>query len=497
MSTIRNLAMAPEAPYLKFKEDYTTNEHLVGLHRDLMSVGQVNVVGFQAIHQDLRRAAEVNAAGLDSVSQGLTGVSQGLEHVAGQIQDVGWAIEQGFTEMARTQAQVAQVTREGFQSLSNTFHWGLARIAHEMELDREVYQDIRRGILYPSATQGLEFRERAETALENGWWEDAVRDLERAVAENPIDFLAHYHLGHVLWFRYGQWQAALDEFAAAARYADTKKAEGNQKYYAALAYVHLSLLWRMRAETEPADADAANRRGYAASRRAVELKPDFMIARLEHALNCMRAGVAEEAFRLIDEDARLDKRRLSAYLMNPDLKAWPAINARVEQSRSSIESVDEERVRLHEEQKEEKARLQREARARAEVKRTRRAEEERRRQVEHTRSVEEERQQRVERTRRAEEQRREAARLALQEKCEQHRRRIVSLKRFRLQTAGGTLAFGLAINAITYTTGFFGIVFAFTLAAVVGAMTFLVSQSCEIRELEKRLAEPEVAEHSS
>src|SRR5206468_9277029 len=93
------------------------------------------------------------------------------------------------------------------------FHWGLARIAHEMELNRAIYQDIRKGILYPAATQGREYRERAETALENGWWDEAVTNLQRALAENPMDFLAHYHLGHVLWFQHRTSRRAIFEDA--------------------------------------------------------------------------------------------------------------------------------------------------------------------------------------------------------------------------------------------------------------------------------------------
>ena len=238
MRSTNDLTVAPDARWLKFRENYTTREHLVALHDDVMSLGNVTVAATGILHEDIRELRRSNAEGLATVarsfddsiqglrattasglhdlsnsvdnvgrqvenladvsSRGFAAVTDGIGHLHGQMQEMTWEIESGFNQMVKTQNHLASVTLDGFHSLSEHFHWGLARIAHQMELNRQVYQDIRKGILYPAATQGQEFRERAETALENEWWDDSVRDLEQALEANPLDFLAHYHLGHVL-----------------------------------------------------------------------------------------------------------------------------------------------------------------------------------------------------------------------------------------------------------------------------------------------------------
>src|SRR5204862_8316405 len=135
----------------------------------------------------------------------------------------------------------------------------------------------------------------------------------------------------VLWFQHGHWDAALEQSQLAAKYSDTKRTDDNRRYYAAIAYVHISLLWRMHAEAYPGDAAEANRKAYDATKRALELQPELSMARVEHVANAVRyrgaagADGSTEARQLIRADARQDKSLLRAYRVNPDLKRFPEV----------------------------------------------------------------------------------------------------------------------------------------------------------------------------
>lgn len=145
-----------------------------------------------------------------------------------------------------------------------------------MEQNREVYRDILHTLQTPLATVALELRKRAETALTNGWWDDAVSDLDESLRNNRYDYLAHLQLGRVLWFQYGYWQPAMEQFELAARYGDAANASAAQRYYAALALIHRSLLWRMDGSEE------ALRQALAACARAWELVPDVDAVIIEY-----------------------------------------------------------------------------------------------------------------------------------------------------------------------------------------------------------------------
>ena len=69
----------------------------------------------------------------------------------------------------------------------------------------------------PSAVRADELRRRATKAIENGWNEEARRDLEESVAANPYDAGAWYLLARVLYLS-SEPRLAGDAYAKVARY---------------------------------------------------------------------------------------------------------------------------------------------------------------------------------------------------------------------------------------------------------------------------------------
>jgi tetratricopeptide (TPR) repeat protein len=70
----------------------------------------------------------------------------------------------------------------------------------------------------PSATKASELRERAIKALTSDWIEEAARDFQAAVNENPYDYVAYFGLGES-HARLDNYEEAFKAFSGAVRYA--------------------------------------------------------------------------------------------------------------------------------------------------------------------------------------------------------------------------------------------------------------------------------------
>jgi tetratricopeptide (TPR) repeat protein len=210
-----------------------------------------------------------------------------------------------------------------------------------MEQDREVYRDILHTLQTPLATVALELRKRAETALTNGWWEDAVDDLSESLQNNRYDYLAHLQIGRVLWFQYGHWQPAMEQFELAPRYGDAANAGQAQRYYAALALIHMSLLWRMDGSEE------ALRQALSACARAWELAPDVDAVIIEYVLLLCLHRQDDRVDAVLRRAFLSRESRVTAYPRHPDLSDQPPVTAARDKWMSRYDPLLDEAQAMH------------------------------------------------------------------------------------------------------------------------------------------------------
>lgn len=396
------------------------NRRLEDVYWAVGTSAELNARGQREIAQELRGGFGLLSGQLGGIAHGITDMRGVLEQISNTSDDLLWTVEEGFVAMVEGQQEIACILENGFESLAYEFHWGLARIAHQLELNREVFwlavqklDQILHTLRNPRQTQANEYRRQAEDNIRNGLWDEAVRYLRLSLKEWDQDYLSHYHLARTLWFQRGEWEIPLEHFRLAARYAGTPSADRHQLYFAAMACIHGSLLWRMDADTYPEKAIESNRMAYNASERAMSLRPDLLMVRVEHVANCMRVGEVKEAFAIIDSEAAKAPSNLDAYLINLDLKAFPQVALYIHRHKNRIRWASEQAEigRLNEERRRqvEQRRAEEERRERAEAEARARAEEERaaaearrlheeaaaRDQAEAARQVEEERQRRI------------------------------------------------------------------------------------------------------
>ncbi len=317
MSSGYDLSLKPDSRFLKFRESFTTREHMMELY-------------------DAARAhTAIDAAGHAATVQR-------LERLGGELRDMNWAVEDGFNLMAEEISGLRDDVREGFRGMRETFTWGIARLCWEHEQSREVYRRQLDVMKHPLRNQALELRERAENAIRNKWWEDAANDLQAAIDNNRYDYLAHAQLGEVMWFQFGQWEAAMEQFELAAKYADAVDATEQQRYYAAVAYSHVSLLWRMDAQTHPDRAKVSYGRADRAARRAAELAPDLLVALQESVLALLGLKRRDEAWAVMERAVSRDETMLLGLEDNPETAGWPAVRAFAKHWRETLAPLVEE-----------------------------------------------------------------------------------------------------------------------------------------------------------
>ena len=309
--------------WLKFQSEYTTNEHLMTLY------------------DGIKAHAAIDARGWSMMDERLGGIDRG-------ISDLSFATEQGFAILADQLGSLEQAVTDGFRGLQETFTWGIARICWEHEQDRQVYQNILAAMLRKHQTDSLAYRQDGEKATQNEWWEDAVTDLSKATELYRYDYLAHLQLARVLWFQKHEWEPALEHFELAAKYADTVDADDDQRYYAAVAYSHVSLLRRLDAETNQADRAASMEKALSASSRASALAGTLAVALQEHLLNLLKSAEAGAARRVMDEAVGRDDKLLVFLETSPDLASFEVVRKFVQEWRASRSTVVRDAVRIAE-----------------------------------------------------------------------------------------------------------------------------------------------------
>lgn len=327
-----DLSLRPDSRFLTFRQNFTTGQHLMELYDAVKANAAIGAsspdTALEATSWGAESMADLSYALDDlahAVDKELTGLGRG-------IAEQTWVIEAGFSLVEDHLLGLRRCLEDGFEGAAEVFSWGIARLCWEHEQDRAMYNEILETLQNPLTTAANELRKRGEHAAANGWWEEVVTDLRAALEKNGYDHLTHLQLGQVMWFRFGQWQPAMEQFELAAKYADvdhyrpevTQEQKDAMVYYAALAYAHVSMLWRMDGHTAfPHHKMQSYTKAEQAARRAVELRGDLSIVIQERIASLLGLDHKEEALEVVQTAVEQDERHLATLEANPDIRKWP------------------------------------------------------------------------------------------------------------------------------------------------------------------------------
>lgn len=293
-----------DARWLKFQSEYTIEEHAMSIN-DAVNRG----------NRSLDRVAHGVEEQTETIERGNRAISEGM-----------WATEAALYGVQDEIAGLRDDVRNGFMGMAKLFDWGISRICWEHEQDRAVYRELLDVLKHPLRTQAEEHWELACSDMDNKRWSEAVDELKETTTDARRHYLAHFHLGHVLFFRLGLSDPAIEHFELAARYADEVQASDTQRYWAALAYTHMALLYRLWAETSDFERHQWLEKAQTAAARALQLVPALAPAVHEAVLVRLLLEDDAGATDVMETTVRQDEELLVGLERNPQLTSYTPVS---------------------------------------------------------------------------------------------------------------------------------------------------------------------------
>lgn len=245
--------------------------------------------------------------------------TEALDRVGRSISDGTWATESALYGVQDEISGLRDDVRNGFMGMAQFFSWGISRLCWEHEQDRQVYRELLDVMRHPQRTQAEEHWENARKDMANKRWPEAIDELKETIQDDRRHYLAHFHLGHIIFFRQELSDPAIEQFELAARYADEIDASESQRYWAALAYAHMALLYRLYGETSDFGQQEWLEKARSAATRAMELVPTLPPALHEAVLTNILLGDEAAARKIMEKAVRQDERLLLGLERNPQL----------------------------------------------------------------------------------------------------------------------------------------------------------------------------------
>lgn len=170
---------------------------------DSIEVASDKIVRAAEAHQE-----RVRRDYLDSADRLVASQETGRELLSGQLSDIaeevahlGGIFRNGADQLAK-----------GIGNLDSSFNWGIRQVVWNLaEIDKK--------LAHPLDVKAANYRQHGIYAYDNGWFEEAVRDLQEAEELNRYDFVVHQYLGDAFCWRLPDPQKAFEYYQKAARYA--------------------------------------------------------------------------------------------------------------------------------------------------------------------------------------------------------------------------------------------------------------------------------------
>jgi len=300
-----------DARWLKFRSEYTPEE----------------------LAMDIGDSVNRGNRELGRIADGIIDRNEALDRANRSMIDGMWANESALYDVRDEISGLRDDVRNGFMGMAQYFNWGISRLCWEHEQDRQVYRDLLDVLKHPLRTQADEHWEIALRDMKNKRWPDAIDELKETIQDDRRHYLAHFHLGHIIFFRQELSDPAIEQFELAARYADEIDASESQRYWAALAYAHMALLYRLYGETSDFGQQEWLEKARSAATRALELVPTLPPAPHEAVLTHILLGDEAAARKIMEKAVRQDEKLLLGLERNPQLMAQQPVGEFVQRWR--------------------------------------------------------------------------------------------------------------------------------------------------------------------
>ena len=167
------------------------------------------------IRSAIKKAADeqtrATLAGASSIVASVDYVGRSIDSMHDTLGDAHSAIG----EVNQTLGEIAEL----LMLLSMAVQPEIAEIRYQARIQSESLRNILEAIQNPADVRAKEFRRRAEVACANGWLDDAEREYEQAIEQDPYDFSLYQALGSIAFRQGKDLHKARANFERSAKYA--------------------------------------------------------------------------------------------------------------------------------------------------------------------------------------------------------------------------------------------------------------------------------------
>lgn len=160
---------------------------------------------------------------VSAIEGGLGNVALGLDGLAGGMADLAESFGRG---LGTVNANIESLG-SGIDSLHADFNIALGDLIWQSQQQTQALSSIIDTLKAPVGTEAFEYRLRGEDSYKNGWYEEALSDLQKSAELNFRDFSVHRTIGNICFYHHVPplFEEAREAYEKAAKYSRPRDAK--------------------------------------------------------------------------------------------------------------------------------------------------------------------------------------------------------------------------------------------------------------------------------
>lgn len=158
-----------------------------------------------------------------AIEGGLGSVAMGLDGLAGGMSDLAESLGRG---LGSVNANIESLGA-GIDSLHADFNIALGDLIWQSQQQTQALSSIIDTLRAPVGTEAYEYRMRGQDSYKNGWYDEALSDLQKSAELNFRDFSVHRTIGNIFFYHHAPpgLEEAREAYEKAAKYSRPRDAK--------------------------------------------------------------------------------------------------------------------------------------------------------------------------------------------------------------------------------------------------------------------------------
>ncbi|MHB9037889.1 MAG: hypothetical protein ACYC64_14625 [Armatimonadota bacterium] len=174
-----------------------------------------------------------------AIEGGLGNVALGMDCLAGGITDLAESLGHGLGAVNTSIESLGS----GIDFLHADFNIAFGDLIWQSQQQTQALSSIIDALSAPVGTEAYEYRLRGEDSYKNGWYEEALSDLQKSADLNFRDFSVHRTIGNIFFYHCAppRFEEAIEAYKKAAKYSRPRDAKQAAEAYLFAAFACAAL----------------------------------------------------------------------------------------------------------------------------------------------------------------------------------------------------------------------------------------------------------------